>query len=518
MQIKTTILGLTLCLWLVPLLNQAQSRYIDAEDAVYANERIEDNGRSYEWSLQSTNVKPVIDNTYSRKGNHSIKVQMKPGDRYGRSECQYTAYAKPNYSEDQWMGMSVRFDESFPVPNKWFIFAQWWQGSPMSPPIALMVRVNGESEYGVGSDAGNVPEMYIRVLKGQWDADGDGQDARDDVQPLRVGAFKTIPRGEWMDLVVNWKGGFDGYVRVWKDGAVWAEYFGQVGYSNKTKAIKGKWGVYRSGSNENLSTTIWFDQVRVGKSYEEVDPSREGTYTPPPSASDEVALQNKKSGGYLWYKNNQFSTEDLTSYQVQNWSSHKFELVNLNDGSQALKHTDTGEYLWYKNGEITLNGLTADQVQDWSSHKLFLEERSDGYAWIRHKQTGQYLYDKLADGLQFLGQPQSTWDGPKWRIEDVGASNARVVDRKEKPMVAEEGLKQGLRFYPNPTRGTLQVQFSDTEQTTQLTIYSLQGKHLLNQVVRFGGSVDVSDLSSGLYLVDLQQNGQVVREKLLINK
>lgn len=106
-------------------------------------------------------------------------------------------------------------------------------------------------------------------------------------------------------------------------------------------------------------------------------------------------------------------------------------------------------------------------------------------------------------------------NAPQLVVNGSPAARAASSD-KTKVLKDEITTGEGLQIYPNPVHDQFRIQFLDIQQGAHLTIYTLQGKRLLYQTVSPKDVVDVSNLSPGLYLVNLQQNDRTVRRKLLI--
>ena len=81
--------------------------------------------------------------------------------------------------------------------------------------------------------------------------------------------------------------------------------------------------------------------------------------------------------------------------------------------------------------------------------------------------------------------------------------------------------EETFTIYPNPAKNVVNIDFpySNTEPTN-LSFYDLTGKLILNK--RFIGvynyeNIDISSLSSGYYIIQLQSgNGKINRQKLLV--
>ncbi len=61
-----------------------------------------------------------------------------------------------------------------------------------------------------------------------------------------------------------------------------------------------------------------------------------------------------------------------------------------------------------------------------------------------------------------------------------------------------------LKFYPNPASG--HINFNPGMQDLEVSIYNVSGQQLINEALssRFSGSIDISGLKPGLYLVKIQ--------------
>ena len=71
-----------------------------------------------------------------------------------------------------------------------------------------------------------------------------------------------------------------------------------------------------------------------------------------------------------------------------------------------------------------------------------------------------------------------------------------------------------ISLYPNPTTGSLYL----SEAVNSLSIYDLTGKQILSKAnIRPNQAIDVSAFHKGIYLVQLEQNGNTIQKKLVVN-
>jgi hypothetical protein len=81
---------------------------------------------------------------------------------------------------------------------------------------------------------------------------------------------------------------------------------------------------------------------------------------------------------------------------------------------------------------------------------------------------------------------------------------------------SEFELNSGLEVYPNPTNDYLNVQLSDSRlKATTLSVFDMTGREVLRKP--FTQRLDVSTLTAGNYILAVNTNEGVLREKLVIS-
>ncbi|TXG38531.1 Ig-like domain-containing protein [Seonamhaeicola maritimus] len=76
----------------------------------------------------------------------------------------------------------------------------------------------------------------------------------------------------------------------------------------------------------------------------------------------------------------------------------------------------------------------------------------------------------------------------------------------------EESLRNSVKIYPNPARQGF-LKLDNLDDTSKYDIYNIQGKALLKGSVSNGGTINVSDLNSGIYLLRINSvNGSEVKK------
>lgn len=74
-------------------------------------------------------------------------------------------------------------------------------------------------------------------------------------------------------------------------------------------------------------------------------------------------------------------------------------------------------------------------------------------------------------------------------------------------------LNSTLKIFPNPTQNIINITGLNKNQATLVTLHDVQGKLILSTTITENGSIDLSDLSQGVYLVKV---GEVVQRFLKI--
>ncbi len=79
----------------------------------------------------------------------------------------------------------------------------------------------------------------------------------------------------------------------------------------------------------------------------------------------------------------------------------------------------------------------------------------------------------------------------------------------------ETNLKKKIEVFPNPTEGTLQLVIAGDIGVKNIALYNLAGK-LLKHYDKSERNLDVSDISSGQYLIHLETTEGIFTEKIVI--
>ncbi len=82
------------------------------------------------------------------------------------------------------------------------------------------------------------------------------------------------------------------------------------------------------------------------------------------------------------------------------------------------------------------------------------------------------------------------------------------------PVSINESVQTVLQAFPNPVENSLHLRLPNAE-IAQLKIYDTQGKLWINASFNQFQEIDVRHLTTGLYLIEVEQHGQRIQQKVL---
>jgi len=81
----------------------------------------------------------------------------------------------------------------------------------------------------------------------------------------------------------------------------------------------------------------------------------------------------------------------------------------------------------------------------------------------------------------------------------------------------KEVTQPSVKIYPNPVSDTLYIELSGNEPSVG-KIYSMHGKLIREFSMTGKSQISVQELNSGVYILEINSNNQVSRQKLIISK
>ena len=165
-----------------------------------------------------------------------------PGATRDRAELQITSAIE--FDRMWFLGMRVMQPFEDPIaPGQWHLFMQCPQwGATTPPPLSLNMEPGGLFSLVARSDV----DRYERLWVG------------------------PMPVGRWLDLVIGFRMGERGHVRLWVNGTKVADVRTVLRWKAGQDRCTLKTGVYRAPGNAPFE--MWFDDIRLGDTYNDVAP------------------------------------------------------------------------------------------------------------------------------------------------------------------------------------------------------------------------------------------------------
>ena len=134
--------------------------------------------------------------------------------------------------------------------------------------------------------------------------------------------------------------------------------------------------------------------------------------------------------------------------------------------------------------------------------------------------TSNLVLDYAVSGPASITGTAITLDGTPGMVEvtvsQAGNDNYNAVSASVSFAVAEESALSvvgqiPIQFYPNPVQDLLTI---ESVQDVDVTIYDLEGKRLKSATMR-SGKIDMADLSSGAYILQIKTEKNILRKKII---
>ena len=135
---------------------------------------------------------------------------------------------------------------------------------------------------------------------------------------------------------------------------------------------------------------------------------------------------------------------------------------------------------------------------------------------VQPQQTLTDLNGLLADGTwNLIVSDGETGDG--------GAINAVkiIICKIEPPLSLEENVLSGLKIYPNPTTGIVNIDLgtASLDNKSIVKLYDIQGRIISTKEMNSSvDNINISNLSDGVYLITIENGASKTTKKIVLNR
>ena len=206
-----------------------------------------------------TTVRDVFRAGYSSERFEIRPGYCKPSDCLIGNERSQRTEAVDNFvdGEEWWYGWSHYVPEPLFDPYTWF-------GEFMESPVPGVNNWNPFWMF-MKRPTEEFCLVYLAFLKGGWSCDN-----RNSKNYRLISDQEFV--GHWTDIVVHakWTLNNNGFTHVWINGVLMVEYAGATRTPN-TANVYFSYGAYRKATSMSVPLVIFYDEIRKGKTREEVD-------------------------------------------------------------------------------------------------------------------------------------------------------------------------------------------------------------------------------------------------------
>jgi endonuclease/exonuclease/phosphatase family metal-dependent hydrolase len=220
-------------------------------------------------------------------------------------------------------------------------------------------------------------------------------------------------------------------------------------------------------------------------------------------ATVRIGVVNIPFGQYIWLQNggkyvsSNNGTSPITCDRpsVQGWE--KFLVVDAGGGKIALRGSN-GRYVSSENGTAAMT-CTRQTYSDWEKF-TWVAVSSNQLALLGN--NGRYVSSE--NGLTAMNCNRPSIDG--WEKFTFST----IAPGRLKTSAGSPDDETELRYFPNPVSATLTYQLPNGIGKHNIQVRDYSGKVILNKSLADTGvenSIDMSGLSTGMYLIQISENG-----------
>jgi hypothetical protein len=118
----------------------------------------------------------------------------------------------------------------------------------------------------------------------------------------------------------------------------------------------------------------------------------------------------------------------------------------------------------------------------------------------------------LASG--FLN-PAANSNGPGFGLWVATAAGGALIELPDAPLSNQTFTTDNITVYPNPAKGNITIQLPESIQMDSVKIIDINGR-VVETILNPSNTIDVSKISDGMYLMQIEQNDMVINKKIIV--
>ncbi len=250
--------------------------------------------------------------------------------------------------------------------------------------------------------------------------------------------------------------------------------------------------------------------------------------------TDSVFFTGFSLGGFMCNRIAAEHSDRITAVASVSGTFGKFFTPNPSAPVNTLHiHGTDDQTIGYENAELDTGvgiysvGMGAEAcVEFWRNYNVcdvepiltnFPDTKEDGKTFER------YLYENGTNGvktafIKVIGGDHEWYYDPQNDIDYTTEIYKFFTNTMDFPSSVDNSVASELSLFPNPANSTIAVRIENAKNSS-LSITDISGKKVLNlDLSENETNIDISDLSQGLYIVRINQNGNISEQKLVVTR
>ncbi|WET02448.1 RICIN domain-containing protein [Flavobacterium sp. YJ01] len=208
---------------------------------------------------------------------------------------------------------------------------------------------------------------------------------------------------------------------------------------------------------------------------------------------------------------------NVQQYTKNETDAQRWIITKESDGFYKLTHRGTTQVLDVDNN----SSQPGANVQQWSdlgtdAQRWKIELMSDGYFKLTHKNTNQCLdvVNNLAEpGTNVHQYTDNGNDAQRWKLDLIKLSGTLGTNKVSNSQIEPQNeTLNAISIYPNPVKNTLF--FSSDIKDIQVSIFNQTGSLVIQKALK-ENSLDVSNLTTGVYLIVFEKDGTKITKQFI---
>ncbi|HTA60925.1 MAG TPA: T9SS type A sorting domain-containing protein [Bacteroidia bacterium] len=193
-----------------------------------------------------------------------------------------------------------------------------------------------------------------------------------------------------------------------------------------------------------------------------------------------------------------------------NTVTNVFDTVGLDSYTYDAHHNMLSSLEQTSNGFSWVNSTKGTFTYDANNNQT-----SDiGYYWVNNAWLNDTRIFNTYDGYSNnLSNANKRWTGHTWIGDSTHYYYTTITSIEQ-----IDNKHQQVKIYPNPANNILHIEMEMLNEKTELKLFDINGRLLLNQFIQDKTTVDVSGLNAGVYSLNITNNEGALTKKLVIVK